>query len=110
MRLAQKKWLKWIHLNQLPGKIAVYFHEFDIKIKIYSCSLQIRLADGSRLVGQFNHGHTVAQVRQYITTARPQYETQTFNLLSTYPSKVLEDGLTLKEAGLLNSSIMQKLT
>ncbi|KAL1513125.1 hypothetical protein ABEB36_002585 [Hypothenemus hampei] len=73
-------------------------------------SLQIRLADGSRLVGQFNHGHTVAQVRQYITTARPQYETQTFNLLSTYPSKILDDSLTLKDAGLLNASIMQKLT
>lgn len=77
---------------------------------MYLCSLQIRLADGSRLVGQFNHDHTVAQVRQYIITARPQYQTQTFNLLSTYPSKILEDALTLKEAGLLNSSIMQKLT
>ncbi|XP_019758102.1 NSFL1 cofactor p47 [Dendroctonus ponderosae] len=72
-------------------------------------SIQIRLADGSRLVGNFNHGHTVAQVRQYITTARPQYETQTFNLLSTYPSKVLDESLTLKDAGLLNSAIMQKL-
>lgn len=73
-------------------------------------SLQIRLADGSRLVGHFNHGHTVAQIRQYITTARPQYETQPFNLLSTYPSKILDDSLTLKEAGLLNAAIMQKLT
>ncbi|XP_066152285.1 NSFL1 cofactor p47 [Euwallacea fornicatus] len=73
-------------------------------------SLQIRLVDGSRLIGQFNQGHTVAQVRQYITNARPQYETQPFHLLSTYPSKVLDDSLTLKDAGLLNSSIMQKLS
>lgn len=108
MRLVPKKWLKLIHQNQLQGKITVYFHKY--KITMYLCSLQIRLADGSRLVGQFNHDHTVAQVRQYIITARPQYQTQTFNLLSTYPSKILEDALTLKEAGLLNSSIMQKLT
>ncbi|XP_030745948.1 NSFL1 cofactor p47 isoform X2 [Sitophilus oryzae] len=73
-------------------------------------SLQIRLADGSRLVGQFNQDHTIAQIRQYITAARPQYEMQTFNLLSTYPSKILDDSQTLKEAGLLNAAIMQKLT
>ncbi|XP_076267283.1 NSFL1 cofactor p47 [Rhynchophorus ferrugineus] len=73
-------------------------------------NLQIRLADGSRLVGQFNHEHTVGQIRQYITAARPQYEMQTFNLLSSYPSKVLDESLTLKDAGLLNAAIMQKLT
>lgn len=72
-------------------------------------SLQIRLADGSRLVGQFNHEHTVAQVRNYIVAARPQYQTQPFNLLSTYPSKLLNDGETLAEAGILNAAIMQKL-
>lgn len=72
-------------------------------------SLQIRLADGSRLVGQFNHDHTVANVRNYITIARPQYQTQQFNLLSTYPSKILDDSQSLAEAGLLNAAIMQKL-
>lgn len=72
-------------------------------------NLQIRLADGSRLVGQFNHEHTVAQVRSYIVAARPQYQTQPFNLLSTYPSKLLNDSETLAEAGLLNAAIMQKL-
>ncbi|CAH0551762.1 unnamed protein product [Brassicogethes aeneus] len=72
-------------------------------------NLQIRLADGTRLVGQFNHEHTVGAVRNYITIARPQYQTQPFNLMSSYPSKVLEDSQTLKEAGLLNAAIMQKL-
>lgn len=73
-------------------------------------SLQIRLADGSRLVGQFNHEHTVAQIRQYIVTARPQYEMQPFNLITTYPSKILDESQTIKDAGLLNAAIMQKLT
>jgi hypothetical protein len=30
-------------------------------------TIQIRLADGSRLVGQFNHTHTIADVRRFIT-------------------------------------------
>jgi len=73
-------------------------------------NIQIRLADGTRLVGQFNHGHTIGQVRSYIVTARPQYETHPFALLSSYPSRELKDSETLAEAGLLNSAIMQKLT
>jgi len=73
-------------------------------------SLQIRLADGSRLVAQFNHEHTVAQIRQYIVAARPQYEMQSFNLITSYPSKVLDESQTIKDAGLLNAAIMQKLT
>ncbi|CAG9764789.1 unnamed protein product [Ceutorhynchus assimilis] len=73
-------------------------------------NLQIRLADGSRLVAQFNHEHTIRQIREYITAARPQYTAQAFNLLTTYPSKVLDESLTIKDAGLLNAAIMQKLT
>ncbi|XP_018574182.1 NSFL1 cofactor p47 [Anoplophora glabripennis] len=72
-------------------------------------NLQIRLADGSRLVGQFNYEHTIGEVRSYIQAARPQYQSQPFNLLSTYPSKVLDDAQTLQAAGLLNAAIMQKL-
>lgn len=72
-------------------------------------SLQIRLADGSRLLGQFNHDHTLQQVRSYIITARPQYQTRPFSLLSTYPSRELDESQTIASAGLLNSAIMQKL-
>ncbi|KRT82143.1 hypothetical protein AMK59_3770, partial [Oryctes borbonicus] len=57
-------------------------------------NLQIRLADGSRLIGQFNNNHTVGQVRSFIIAARPQYETRPFALLSTYPSKELSDSQT----------------
>ncbi|EFA05869.1 NSFL1 cofactor p47 [Tribolium castaneum] len=72
-------------------------------------NIQIRLSDGSRLVAQFNHTHTVGDVRQYILTARPQYQTRNFNLLSGYPSRILEDSQSLAEGNLLNSAIMQKL-
>lgn len=72
--------------------------------------LQIRLADGSRLSARFNQTHTVDQVRRYIVNARPQYGAQNFALMTTFPSKELSDGAqSLKDAGLLNAAIMQRL-
>ncbi|ETN64499.1 NSFL1 cofactor p47 [Anopheles darlingi] len=72
--------------------------------------LQIRLADGSRLSARFNQTHTINDVRTFITTARPQYAAQGFALLTTFPSKELtDDAQTIKDAGLLNAAIMQRL-
>ncbi|XP_053677424.1 NSFL1 cofactor p47 [Anopheles nili] len=72
--------------------------------------LQIRLTDGSRLSARFNQTHTVDHVRRYIVSARPQYVSQNFALMTTFPSKELTDGAqTLKDAGLLNAAIMQRL-
>ncbi|XP_058831871.1 NSFL1 cofactor p47 [Topomyia yanbarensis] len=73
-------------------------------------TLQIRLADGSRLSARFNQSHTIENIRRYVTRARPQYASQNFALLTTFPSKELSDGTqTLKDAGLLNAAIMQRL-
>jgi len=73
-------------------------------------TIQIRLADGSRLSGRFNHTHTIDDIRRFIATARPQYATQSFALLTTFPSKELTDaGETIEAAKLLNSAIMQRL-
>lgn len=75
-----------------------------------STNVQIRLADGSRLIGRFNHTHTIGHLRQYIITARPQFSSQPFSLLTTYPSRELGDDLiSLKEASLLNATIMQRM-
>ncbi|KAB0803498.1 hypothetical protein PPYR_00468 [Photinus pyralis] len=72
-------------------------------------NIQIRLADGTRLVAQFNHMHTVGHIRSFIINARPQYGLNPFALLSSYPSRDLGDSETIAEAGLLNAAIMQKL-
>lgn len=72
--------------------------------------IQIRLADGSRVAGRFNHTHTVEDIRQFIGVARPMYATQRFNLLTTFPSKELTDGsVTVKDAGLLNAALLQRM-
>ncbi|KAG8227241.1 hypothetical protein J437_LFUL003972 [Ladona fulva] len=74
-------------------------------------SVQVRLADGTVLQGRFNHSHTVDDIHRYITVARPQYQITPFMLLSAFPRKELTDGSkTLEEAGILNSSLLQRLT
>jgi len=73
-------------------------------------SIQVRLADGSRLVVKLNHSHTVANLRTYIINARPQYSGTAFSLLTTFPNKELtEEGQTLSEAGLVGAAVLQRL-
>lgn len=71
-------------------------------------SLQLRLADGSRMVAKFNHTHLVSDIRRFIRAARPDV-TWPYQLLTSFPTKVLEDETqTLAAAGLLNAVITQK--
>lgn len=73
-------------------------------------TVQFRLADGGRLTGRFNHNHTVANLRDYITTAVPTYQLQSFILMTTFPNKELDDPtLTLEQGELLNSLVVQRL-
>jgi len=73
-------------------------------------SIQVRLADGSRLIVKLNHTHTVADLRMYINTARPQYEAVQYSLLTTFPNKELtEDTATISSAGLVGAAVLQRL-
>ncbi|MEE6506463.1 hypothetical protein FKM82_007682 [Ascaphus truei] len=73
-------------------------------------NLQIRLADGGRLVQRFNHSHRVRDIRLFIVDARPASAATSFVLMTTFPNKELTDeNQTLKEANLLNAVIVQRL-
>jgi len=73
-------------------------------------NIQVRLADGSRLILKLNHEQTVGTLRQYICTARPQYSSAPFNLATTFPNKELsDDSQTIKDAGLLGAAVLQRL-
>merc|ERR1712071_352507 len=73
-------------------------------------SVQVRLADGSRLVVKLNHSHTVADLRNYILVARPQYAGTSFALMTTFPNKELtEETQTLSSAGLVGAAVLQRL-
>lgn len=83
--------------------------ELNIDTSKPTTTLQIRLADGSTVKAQFNLSHTVADLRRYIITMRPQYALRDFGLLTVYPTKELAEDKTIEEAGLQNSAIMQRL-
>ena len=71
--------------------------------------MQVRLGDGSRLVIRANHTHTVADLRTYVATARPQYLAQDFALMTTFPHAELADvAATIASANLLNAAIVVK--
>ncbi|KAM4691547.1 NSFL1 cofactor p47 [Rhinophrynus dorsalis] len=73
-------------------------------------NIQIRLADGSRLVQRFNHSHRISDIRLFIVDARPAMAATSFVLMTTFPNKELTDeDLTLKEANLFNAVIVQRL-
>ncbi|KAL9994216.1 putative UBX domain, SEP domain, Ubiquitin-like domain superfamily [Helianthus debilis subsp. tardiflorus] len=74
-----------------------------------STSIQLRLADGTRMIAHFNHHHTVADIRAFINASRPDgsrvYQLQTVG----FPPKLLTDpNQTIDQAGLANSVVIQK--
>ncbi|XP_024149657.1 NSFL1 cofactor p47 isoform X2 [Oryzias melastigma] len=73
-------------------------------------NIQIRLADGGKLVQKFNHTHRVSDLRQFVAAARPTMAAREFVLMTTFPNKELSDeSLTLQQANLLNAVIVQRL-
>ncbi|QCD77177.1 hypothetical protein DEO72_LG1g799 [Vigna unguiculata] len=74
-----------------------------------STSIQIRLADGTRLISHFNHHHVISDIRAFIDASRPggrqNYQLQ----IMGFPPKILTDeSQTIEQAGLANSVVIQK--
>uniref|UniRef100_A0A6N2KYQ0 UBX domain-containing protein n=1 Tax=Salix viminalis TaxID=40686 RepID=A0A6N2KYQ0_SALVM len=74
-----------------------------------STSIQLRLADGTRMVAHFNNSNTVDDIRSFIDASRPggarNYQLQ----MMGFPPKLLtEPTQTIEKAGLSNSVVIQK--
>eukprot|EP00127_Corallochytrium_limacisporum_P006740 Clim_evm10s235 gene=Clim_evmTU10s235 len=73
-------------------------------------SLQVRLHDGTRMIGRFTETQTVGDVRAFVSAARQLPEGKSFKLMSAFPPKELtDDNVTLKDAGLIGASVVQRL-
>ena len=71
--------------------------------------VQVRLIDGARLVLELNATHTVADLRQHIVKAHPEYASVPFDLQTPMPKRPLADERqTLAEAGLQNAVVLQR--
>ncbi|EIM80620.1 SEP-domain-containing protein [Stereum hirsutum FP-91666 SS1] len=82
---------------------------FEVDQSKPTTSVQIRLADGTRLVCRMNLSHTVGDIRNFINAARPENLTRPYTVGTTFPNRVLEDdSATVEGAGLVNSVIVQR--
>lgn len=73
-------------------------------------TIQIRLADGQRMVSKFNLSHTIRDIRHHIIASNPQYATAMFVLQTTFPNKeLIDENQTLDQAKLHNAVIVQRL-
>ncbi|KAF9478749.1 SEP-domain-containing protein [Pholiota conissans] len=72
-------------------------------------SIQIRLADGTRMVARMNLTHTVGDIRNFINASRPENLARAYTIGTTFPNRTLEDdSATIQGAGLVNSVVVQR--
>ncbi|XVF27942.1 hypothetical protein REPUB_Repub14bG0152800 [Reevesia pubescens] len=74
-----------------------------------STSIQLRLADGTRMIAHFNFHHTVDDIRSFINASRPGSATNYQLQIMGFPPKLLTDPRqTIEQVGLANSVVIQK--
>ncbi|KFK23686.1 hypothetical protein AALP_AAs50902U000400 [Arabis alpina] len=72
-------------------------------------SVQLRLADGTRLVSRFNNHHTIRDIRGFIDASRPGGSKEYQLLTVGFPPKQLTElDQTIDQAGIANSVVIQK--
>ncbi|EGN97269.1 hypothetical protein SERLA73DRAFT_183932 [Serpula lacrymans var. lacrymans S7.3] len=82
---------------------------FEVDQTQPTTSVQIRLADGTRMVCRMNLTHTVGNLRDFINASRPENMSRAYTIGTTFPNRVLEDdSQNIQAAGLVNSVIVQR--
>lgn len=72
--------------------------------------IQVRLADGTKLVVVMNLIHTINDLRMYIVDSRPNFAASPFSLYTSFPPKELTDEtLTIEEANLQGAVVLMRL-
>ncbi|XP_041026861.1 plant UBX domain-containing protein 4-like [Juglans microcarpa x Juglans regia] len=74
-----------------------------------STSIQLRLADGTRMVAHINYHHTINDIRSFIDASRPGGARNYHLQMMGFPPKLLGDSTqTIEQANLANSVVIQK--
>ncbi|KAI0820919.1 hypothetical protein BC628DRAFT_1395081 [Trametes gibbosa] len=82
---------------------------FEVDQTKPTTSVQIRLADGTRMVARMNLTHTVGDIRSFINASRPENNARAYVIMTTFPNRTLEDERqTIEAAGLANSVVVQR--
>ncbi|RPD73670.1 SEP-domain-containing protein, partial [Lentinus tigrinus ALCF2SS1-7] len=92
-----------------PRSAETFGTRFEVDQTKPTTSVQIRLADGSRLVARMNLTHTVGDIRNFINASHPEHHARPYVIMTTFPNRTLEDdSQTIEAAGLTNSVIVQR--
>ncbi|KAG6748690.1 hypothetical protein POTOM_048619 [Populus tomentosa] len=71
--------------------------------------IQLRLADGTRMVPRFNLNHNIRDIRAFIEASRPGGASHYQLQIMGFPPKLLTDlDQTIEEAGIASSVVIQK--
>ncbi|XP_017125524.1 NSFL1 cofactor p47 [Drosophila elegans] len=74
-------------------------------------TVQLRMADGSRVAGRFNLTHNIGDLYSYARQVRPELSSRNFVLMTAFPRQELleADTRTLVQANLCNVVVIQHL-
>ncbi|KAI0086885.1 hypothetical protein BDY19DRAFT_995331 [Irpex rosettiformis] len=82
---------------------------FEVDRAKPTTSVQLRMADGSRLVWRANLDHTVGDLRRFVSASSPENAARPYTLQTTFPTKVLDDdSKTVQEAGIGGAVVLQR--
>ncbi|KAH7925749.1 SEP-domain-containing protein [Leucogyrophana mollusca] len=82
---------------------------FEVDQTQPATSVQIRLADGTRMPCRMNLTHTVGDIRSFINASHPENASRAYTIGTTFPNRTLDDdAVTIKDAGLANSVVVQR--
>lgn len=82
---------------------------FEVDQSQPTTSIQLRMADGTRMVCRMNLTHTIGDIRRFINASNPENVVRPYTIGTTFPNRTLEtDDQTIKDAGLANSVIVQR--
>ncbi|XP_066996283.2 NSFL1 cofactor p47 [Anabrus simplex] len=83
---------------------------FELDDSKPTTTIAIRLPDGSRLNGVFNHTHTVGDIRAFINQTHPEFAQTQYSLQTTIPTQELKDNnVTIVKAELFSSVLIMRL-
>ncbi|KAJ1303965.1 hypothetical protein OPQ81_008375 [Rhizoctonia solani] len=82
---------------------------FEVDNSLPTTSIQVRLADGTRLTCRMNLTHTVGDIRNFINASTPGASSRPYTIGTTFPNRILDDPTqTVEAAGIKGSVVVQR--
>merc|ERR1712212_76948 len=85
-------------------------HPLEINPSQPKGNIQVRLADGGKLVLTLNHSHTIRDLKHEIRAKQQNQDQREFMLVTVGapPKKFIDENQTVKDAGLISAAVLQR--